>query len=140
MQNNLHNAAFIKQYCFGFYPGDTVVSQSHHEKPHNRGGLCRADLYDPDGYVLCGVSHRPDDNVWRRHRGLNWASQISGVPAATIQNLAIAYATTKPSCIYGDIRGASEVGRWLLHRMMAIALAAMTGQSNLIGGGPGISS
>jgi anaerobic selenocysteine-containing dehydrogenase len=27
-KNNLHDVDFINDYCFGFYPGDSVVSQS----------------------------------------------------------------------------------------------------------------
>ncbi len=138
--NNLHNTAFIKQYCFGFYPGDTVVSQGTFKNPITGVAAAGQTFTTPTGMSFVEYLTGLMTTYGGVSGVLNWASQITGVPAATIQNLGIAYATTKPSFIYGVYGGsARSVGGYYIP-MMAVALAAMTGQSNLVGGGPGVTS
>ena len=135
--NNLYNSTFIKQYCFGFYPGDTVVSQSTQKNPITGVAYAGQTFTTPTGMsfveYLTGLM-----TTWGGVTGvLNWASQASGVPAATIQNLALAYANTKPAVLLSGW-GANRSSGAMHFVWMTIALAAMCGQSNLSGGAPGV--
>ncbi len=134
--NNLHNVSFLKQYCFGFFPGDTVVSQSTTKNPVT--GLANAGqtFTTPTGMSFVEYLTGLMTTYGGVSGVMNWASQISGVPAATIQNLALAYATTSPACLFGGYGGCRSAGAYH-YTMMLIALAAMTGNSNIVGGGPG---
>ena len=149
-RKGLHDEAFIKQYCFGFYPNDTVVSQSTKINPVTKEPYTNKNFTTPTGMSFVeyldglesgkerGVADNPSlvgtkagyDAV------LNWAAQASGVSATIIENLGIAYGSTKPSCLWGGW-GAMRSGAGMHHSWMLIALAAMTGQSNKVGGGPG---
>jgi len=135
-RKGLHDEAFIKQYCFGFYKGDTVVSQSTKKHPITGAAYAGQTFVTPTGMSFVEYL----DELQTKHGGysgvLNWASQVSGVPAKTIENLGIAYGETKPSCLYGGW-GAMRSTAAYHHSWMLIALAAMTGQANKKGGGPG---
>ncbi|WP_417142197.1 molybdopterin-dependent oxidoreductase [Parasutterella excrementihominis] len=70
---------------------------------------------------------------------LKWAELLSGVPAKTIKNLAIAYGKTKPVCIYSawTAGGAQRTGNGMYYTWLMLALAAMTGNATIRGGGIG---
>ena len=68
-----------------------------------------------------------------------WAAQITGIPAATIRRLAIEFGETKPSALqagYGPGRTAFGEN---FHRA-AYALAAITGNTGVVGGNSGVSN
>ena len=67
------------------------------------------------------------------------AGLLSGVPAKPIKHLAIAYGKTKPACIYSawTAGGAQRTGNGMYYTWLMLALAAMTGNATVRGGGIG---
>lgn len=69
---------------------------------------------------------------------LNWAENITGVSAVTIEALARAFAKAKPARLEGG-GGPQRVSNGMYYTWMNMALAAMCGYSSIKGGGPGFS-
>jgi len=138
-RKNLHDVAYITANCFGFFPGDTVVSSSTNKDPITGVANAGKTFVTPTGMSFVEYL----DDLQAKNGGYNgvlaWASQISGVSATVIENLGIAYGSTKPSFIFGVYGGAGRsVGGYHLI-MMTAALAAMTGNTGKVGGSPGFS-
>ncbi len=75
----------------------------------------------------------------RRHvaeRGYtpDWAAEVTGVPAATIRQLAGDYATAKPAAIFCNAGISHQIGAFDTYRTLAF-LAAITGNVGVNGGG-----
>ena len=137
-RKNLHDEAFIKQYCFGFYPGDSVVSQSLLKDPVTGVAYAGQTFTVPPGQSFVEYL----DELEAKHGGYNgvlqWASKITNAPVAAIESLAIKYATSKPAYIYASYNGgAQRTQNGMYYSWMLLALSAMTGNINKRGGGPG---
>ena len=83
------------------------------------------------------------DQLQAEHGGeagvLRWASEVSGVPAETIKALAINYAKAKPACLFSGIAsgGAQRSPNGMYFVWLELALATMTGNATVRGGGIG---
>lgn len=138
-RRGLHDEAFLKQYCFGFYPGDTVVSKSPAKNPVDGTPWKGTRFTVPKGQSFVEYL----DELQNEHGGeegvLRWAALLSGVPAETIANLAVLYSTTKPACIYSawTAGGAQRTGNGMFYTWLLLCLSAMTGNVNKRGGGIG---
>lgn len=113
-QNGLQDQAFMDKYCVGF------------DEDHMPDGVPRELNYH--NYLFGGL-----DGVEKTPA---WASEITGVPAETIERLAVEYATTKPACImpgFGNqrIRNGEQTVRGMA------ALCCLTGNVGVPGGSAG---
>ncbi len=100
--NDLHDKEYLDKYCVGF--------DRNHMPPADREDWTYSPLErQPFTYVSREID--PDDNFYDYVMGEGkwadegpktpeWASEICGVPAETIKELAVKYATTKPASIY----------------------------------------
>jgi len=135
-RKKLHDETFIKQYCFGFYPGDSTVSQSTMINPLTGKAYTGETFTTPTGMSFVEYL----DSIEAEHGGYNgvlqWASNLSGVSTDIIEKLAIAYASTKPATLYGGW-GPCRSNNGMHHTWLLTALAAMTGNTTKRGGGPG---
>jgi len=136
-RKNLHDDAFIKQYCFGFYPGDSVVSQSTMTDPLTKKAYAGQTFTTPTGMSFVEYLNELEAKYGGYNGVLKWASDLSGVPADIIERLAIAYAETKPAMLWAGNAGGQKTNNGMQHCMSTICLAAMTGNTNKRGGGPG---
>ncbi len=137
-RRGLHDEDFIKERCFGFYPGDRVVSQSTHvdellgESPFGK------TFTTPRGYSFVEYLNE----LSREHGGyegvLKWAESLCGAPAEVIERFAIAVATRKPVYWGASIHGgAQRQGNGMQYSWTLIALSAMTGSISKPAGGFG---
>lgn len=111
-ENNLHNQAYMDQFCIGF------------DEEHMPDGIEPGESYKSYLYGLKdGIKKTPE-----------WAEPITGVPAATIKRLAIEYATTKPACILPGL-GLQRTSAGENTIRATIALCALTGNVGIPGGG-----
>lgn len=117
VSENLHDQVYLDRHVLGFdddhLPADALPGASY-----------RAYLFgDTDG-----IPKTPD-----------WAAAITAIPAATIRELAIAFATSKPAALQaGYAPGRTAYGEQF-HRA-AYALAAITGNVGIPGGNSGVSN
>lgn len=136
-RRGLHDEKFLKEYCFGFYPGDSVVSQSPKKHPVT-GEPYKGKIFTvPKGQSFVEYL----DEIEAEHGGyegvLNWASKLTGVSKEIIEKFAIQYATAKPAFICSKLTGPQRTHNGMYFSWMLIALSAMTGNSNKRGGGYG---
>ncbi len=112
--NNLHDKDFIKRCCIGF------------DRSQMPDGCESEESYSD--YILGTVDGIP--------KTPEWAEKICGVPAQTIQRIATAYATQKPSVLYqGYGMQRRAYGEQVV--IAGCALPAITGNVGISGGWAG---
>jgi len=136
-RRDLHDKEFLKDYCFGFYPGDKVVSHSLANHPVTGESYLGKTFTVPKGQSFVEYL----DTLEEEHGGyegvLHWAAKLTGVPEAVIENFAIQYATNKPAFIFSKLTGPQRTHNGMYFSWMLIALSALTGNTNKSGGGYG---
>lgn len=136
-RKDLHDEAFLKKYCFGFYPGDSVVSYSKGKHPVTGEPYIGKTFTVPKGQSFVEYL----DDLQAKHGGyegvLHWASKLTGTTEDVIEAFAIQYATAKPAFICSKLTGPQRTNNGMYFSWMLIALSAMTGNTNKRGGGYG---
>lgn len=141
-RKGLHDETFLRQYCFGFYPGDSVQSQSAQKAPVTGTAFKDQIFTVPKGQSFVEFLEELEKKHGNYHAVLAWAEKLTGVPARTIEALAVKYATTKPACIYAGwtTGGAQRTNVGMFYSWLVICLSAMTGNVTKRGGGIGMVS
>lgn len=117
VSEGLHDQAYCDRYVLGF-------DEEHLPEGAPAGASYRSYLLGLND----GVPKTPE-----------WAAEITGIPAETIRRLAIAFGTTKPAALQcGYAPGRTAFGEQF-HRA-AYALAAITGNTGVVGGNSGVSN
>ena len=115
VEQNLHDVDFLHRFCVGF-DEETLPPGAP------RGGSYISYLKGN----LDGVAKTPA-----------WAEAITGVPAETIRDLAIRYATSKPAAILPGL-GPQRHGNGEQGTRSIAALACLTGNVGVSGGSAGV--
>ena len=136
-RKNLHDERFIKEYCFGFYPEDETYSKSKKNNPVNGEPYFGKHFKVPKGHSFVEYLNELEEEHGGYYGVLRWASSLTGTDEKTIENLAITYATTKPSFICSRLTGPQRTHNGMYFSWMLIALSAMTGNTTKRGGGYG---
>lgn len=129
---------YIKEYCFGFYPGETVVSRSCGKDPVTGEPFAGKTYRVPEGESFLEYLEETE----REHGGyrgvLEWCARVTGVPADTAEKFALAYGRARPAFLFSRYNGGAQRSFNGLHYCwMLIALSAMTGNLTRRGGGFG---
>ena len=114
LKEDLQDQHFMDKFCIGF------------DEDHMPDGVDKRENYK--NYLSGGV-----DGI---EKTPEWAEAITGVPAAKIKELAIEYATTKPASILPGL-GVQRTSAGEQATRTQIALAALTGNIGVPGGGTG---
>ncbi len=138
-RRNLHDDTFIRAQCFGFYPNDTVVSQSTAKNPLNKTPYAGQVFTTPEGQSFVEYL----DELEATHGGYNgvleWAQAITGAERSDIERLAIAYATKKPAYIFQAVAtGPQRTKYGMYFCWLMVCLSAMTGNLIQRGGSFGV--
>jgi anaerobic dimethyl sulfoxide reductase subunit A len=113
----LHDQAYLDRHVLGF-------DEAHLPPGAPRGASYRAYLMGEAD----GVRKTP-----------HWAAAITGMPAATIERLAVEFATSKPAALHCGYAPGRTIHGEQFHRA-AYALAAVTGNVGISGGNSGTSN
>lgn len=136
-RKNLHDKEFLKEYCFGFFPGDSVVSHSPSNHPVTGKPYRGTTFTVPSGQSFVEYL----DELEKEHGGyegvLSWASSLTGTPVDIIEDFATQYATAKPGFICSRYTGPQRTHNGMYFSWLLIALSAMTGNTTKRGGGFG---
>lgn len=138
-RRGLHDEAYLRKYCFGFFPHDSVISASPGKNPLTGEAWAGHRFTVPNGQSFVEYL----DQLQAEHGGeegvLRWAAALSGVDAKTIETLALTYARSKPACLYSGwtAGGAQRTGNGMYYTWLLLGLSAMCGNVTVRGGGIG---
>lgn len=137
-KNNLHDEDFIRNYCFGFYPGEEVVSRSCGKDPVTGkpyfGNVYRVPA--GESFLEYLLSLEKDHGGYQGV--LQWCEKTTGVPAYAAEQFALAYGRAKPAFLFSRYNGGAQRSyNGVYYCWMLIALSAMTGNLTKRGGGFG---
>jgi anaerobic dimethyl sulfoxide reductase subunit A len=136
-RRGLHDEAFLKAYCFGFYPGDRAVSRSPARDPVTGEAYFGRSFTVPAGQSFVEYL----DGLEAEHGGyegtLAWAERLTGVDKSVIETFAVEYASAKPAFLFSKFTGPQRKNNGMYFSWMLIAISAMTGNVNKRGGGYG---
>lgn len=139
-KKKLHNEKFLKEYCFGFYPNDTVTSKSTIQNPVTKKAYKGEIFTVPKGESFVEYLESLEKK-YKNYKGvLNWAANLTGVSPDIIENLALEYAKSEASSFFcgWTTGGAQRTNNGLYYTWFLIALSAMTGNIAKRGGGFGM--
>lgn len=127
-RRGLFDEAFIRRYCFGFYPGERVVSRSEESDPVTGLPYRGREFAVPRGESFTEYL----EGLEREHGGyrgvLSWASASTGVPEQVIEDFAVTYAASGPVYIAARFHGGVQrTYNGFYYSWLLIALCAMTG-------------
>lgn len=137
-KHGLQDEKFIRNYCFGFYPGESVISESCGTDPVTHQPFAGRKYTVPKGESFEEYLR----DLEREHGGyqgvLSWCRQVTSVPEETTEAFALAYAKAKPAFLFSRYNGGAQRSyNGLYFCWMLIALSAMTGNIVKSGGGFG---
>ena len=139
-KNKLFNEKFIKEYCFGFYPNDKTVSDSPAKNPVTKEPYKGKTFTVPKGESFVEYL----EGLEKEHKGylgvLKWASSLTGVDTAVIEEFAVQYAKAPAASFFcgWTTGGAQRTNNGLYYTWLLVALSAMTGNIVKRGGGFGM--
>lgn len=138
-RRGLHDEVFIRSHCFGFYPGDTITSQSTGKDPLSKTPYVGQVFTTPTGQSFVEYL----DELEAAHGGyqgvLDWAESITGAKGCDIERLAVAYATKKPAYIFQSLaNGPQRTQYGMYFCWLIVCLSAMTGNFIQRGGSFGV--
>lgn len=137
-KNGLHDEAYLKEYCFGFFPGETVISRSCGKDPVTGEAHFGKVFRVPEGESFQEYLERLEQDHGGYRGVLAWCEKISGVPQKVTEAFAMAYARAKPAFLFSRYHGGAQRSyNGLYYCWMLIALSAMTGNLTKRGGGFG---
>ena len=139
-KKKLYNEKFLKEYTFGFFPNDTVTSNSNIENPVTKQSYKGQTFTVPAGESFVEYL----ESLEKEHKDykgvLNWAASLTGTTAENIENLALEYGKAPAASFFcgWTTGGAQRTNNGLYYSWFLIALAAMTGNIARRGGGFGM--
>ena len=139
-KKKLYNEKFLKEYTFGFFPNDTVISNSSLENPVTKEPYKGQTFKVPAGESFVEYL----ESLEKEHKDykgvLNWAASLSGTTAEIIENLALEYGKASAASFFcgWTTGGAQRTNSGLYYSWFLIALSAMTGNIARRGGGFGM--
>ncbi len=139
-KKGLHDEAFIKEKCFGFYPNDKVISKSTGKHPGTGAAFAGKEYVTPKGLSFVEYLDSLEDEHGGYKGVLKWASDLTGVSSDVIEAFAMEYGKAEAASFFcgWTTGGAQRTANGLYYSWMLVALSAMTGNIDKRGGGFGM--
>lgn len=137
-KNDLHDEAYLREYCFGFFPEQEVVSRSCGKDPVTGQPHCGKTFRVPAGESFMEYLQSLELDHGGYQGVLRWCESVTGVPASVAEQFALGYGRAKPAFLFSRYNGGAQRSHnGVYYCWMLIALSAMTGNLTRRGGGFG---